>query len=93
MKLFSARFTVRPVPTNPIPEGTINVPVNLPKELDTELRRLAKKSNVSRSAYCVAVLKEAAKAGAVVENQTVVIYPEPKPSSIIAQDDKSGKSR
>lgn len=45
--------------TNPIPAGTQNVPVNMPRRLAAQLNELAKRSGISRSKYCAHILNEA----------------------------------
>ena len=51
--------------TNPIGAGTKNVPVNMPLDLANRLAELAQRSGMSTSAYCAAVLQEAAEQGLV----------------------------
>lgn len=56
--------------TNPIGEGKINVSVTLTPEMDTELRRLARASGVSRNRYCREILTHAAAEGITIGNTT-----------------------
>jgi hypothetical protein len=55
------------VATNKLGPGTVNIGVNLPKELRAKLEKLAKKSGKKLSAYVRDVLNESVKAGVVYE--------------------------
>lgn len=59
--------------TNPIPEGTKNMTVNVPKKLYAELEQLTKASGLkSVGAYARAVLIDAVKNHDLVLNETTV---------------------
>jgi hypothetical protein len=52
--------------TNPIPKGTRNITTNVRKKVALAIERLARRSAVSRNAYCAAVLARAIKEGVLV---------------------------
>jgi hypothetical protein len=59
--------------TNPLPPGTQNVAVNMPRALANSLAELAKRSGVSRNKYCSRVLKDAADKGLLVHESSSLI--------------------
>ena len=52
--------------TNPIGPGTANITVNVPAGMKADLEELAKASGLKLGAYIRAVIRQAAKSGALV---------------------------
>jgi hypothetical protein len=65
--------------TNAIGPGTVNVTVNMPDSLKTQLKKAAKESGMSLNAFANALLQDCVTTGAVVEKPKVVRRSKKKP--------------
>jgi hypothetical protein len=72
--------------TNPLPPGTQNVPINMSRRLAAQLTELGRRSNMSRSAYCVHYLNKAAESGQVLRRETIA-SPAPAAPLPVAHND------